>query len=129
MASGGLCADSVRRLNTVHVDDVAAAMWHLANQSLPNGSVFNLADKSNLSEEPRHLFLLSRCVTVSSCLAAPGLRKLPRGMLLVRCVTFTRQWHLLVSSVVPSDLGLLRLPRLFDNQPIGPMIPALRLAI
>ncbi len=36
------------RISTVHVSDVAAALWHLTTvASLPRGDVFNLADKSD----------------------------------------------------------------------------------
>jgi len=36
-------------LNTVHVRDVAAALWHLAKNGKP-GSVYNLADESNTDQ-------------------------------------------------------------------------------
>lgn len=38
------------RVNTVHVLDVCRAMWHAAN-TLPAGSLFNLADKNDTDQE------------------------------------------------------------------------------
>lgn len=38
------------RLNTVHVEDVVAALWHLANTKPTSGTVFNLADKSDTTQ-------------------------------------------------------------------------------
>jgi len=34
------------RINTVHVDDVAKALWHLTDHG-DNGAIFNLADESD----------------------------------------------------------------------------------
>lgn len=44
------------QINTVHVDDVAKALWHLCTHG-ENGAVYNLADKSNTDQElvNRHL--------------------------------------------------------------------------
>jgi hypothetical protein len=39
------------RLNTVHVNDVCKALWHVATRC-PVGSVFNLADKGDTSTAP-----------------------------------------------------------------------------
>ena len=39
------------RLNTVHVNDVCKALWHVATRC-PVGSVFNLADKGDTSTTP-----------------------------------------------------------------------------
>jgi dTDP-D-glucose 4,6-dehydratase len=36
------------RLNTVHVNDVCKALWHVATKC-PVGSIFNLADKGDTS--------------------------------------------------------------------------------
>jgi nucleoside-diphosphate-sugar epimerase len=36
--------------NSVHVRDVAAALWHLTNTSVKAGSIYNLADESNTSQ-------------------------------------------------------------------------------
>jgi len=44
--------DSDLRLNTVHVNDVCKALWHVAtNSSIKSGSVFNLADKNDTNQE------------------------------------------------------------------------------
>lgn len=42
------------RLNTVHVEDVARALWHIALNG-KQGHIYNLADKGDTSE------LLCRC--------------------------------------------------------------------
>lgn len=41
--------DKDLKINVVHVDDVAAALW-IAATELPPGSLFNLADQSNLTQ-------------------------------------------------------------------------------
>eukprot|EP00030_Apusomonadida_sp_AF-17_P007591 a842022_269.p2 GENE.a842022_269~~a842022_269.p2 ORF type:complete len:381 (-),score=169.29 a842022_269:20-1132(-) len=45
-----------QRLNTVHVQDVVRAMWHLTNHGA-NGAVYNLADKSESDQESINVFL------------------------------------------------------------------------
>jgi len=41
--------DKDLRINTVHVDDVCTALWHLAQNGKP-GSVYNLADENETSQ-------------------------------------------------------------------------------
>lgn len=45
-----------QKLNTVHVRDVARALWHLANHGVA-GEVYNLADKSESDQESINTFL------------------------------------------------------------------------
>ena len=51
-------------MNTVHVDDVVQAMWHVATlPSLDNAAVFNLADKAQSSEfDCTNLALVLACM-------------------------------------------------------------------
>jgi len=44
------------RINTVHVNDVCKALWHVATK-VPVGSVFNLADKGDTSQGTVNKFL------------------------------------------------------------------------
>jgi len=44
------------KINTVHVSDVAKAIWHVAVNGTP-GSIYNLADKSDLNQKKLNLFL------------------------------------------------------------------------
>lgn len=48
------------RINTVHVSDVAAAMWHVAvSPQVMTGSVWNLCDKGDTNQgKVRVVFLL-----------------------------------------------------------------------
>ena len=50
--------DKHTRVNTVHVEDVARAVWHLAQQEPQDSSeLFNLADKSDTSQGSINAFL------------------------------------------------------------------------
>lgn len=44
------------RINTVHVDDVCAALWHLTTHG-DNGSIFNLSDKSDTDQKKMNQLL------------------------------------------------------------------------
>jgi len=39
------------RINTVHVHDVCKAIWHCASPSVKPGSLFNLTDKNDTTQE------------------------------------------------------------------------------
>jgi len=39
--------DKTMRINTVHVDDVCRALFHVTKDRIPSGSIFNLADKND----------------------------------------------------------------------------------
>lgn len=39
------------RLHTVHVEDVCKALWHVTDPKIPSGSIFNLADKNDTTQD------------------------------------------------------------------------------
>jgi nucleoside-diphosphate-sugar epimerase len=42
--------DKDLKINTVHVDDVVKAIWHVATQVTPSGAVYNLADSTDTDQ-------------------------------------------------------------------------------